>query len=132
VPSLDQYRGDITVNKKTQCLLACLCLGLTACATKKLQLMGAVTPLADGSYKSFVKAQDEAAAMKILTHDGNAICERDGRTRFVVVSQENSKKDAPDVKTDNKFLDAAVALSSAGRGLRNEASFESATIFRCQ
>ncbi len=120
------------MNKKTQFLLVCFCLALTACATKKVQLMGAVTPLADGSYKSFVKARDEPEAMKILASDGNAICERDGRKRFVVVSQENSKKDAPDVKTDNKFLDAAVALSSAGKGLRNEASFESATIFRCQ
>jgi hypothetical protein len=116
----------------TPTLLFCACAALSACATKKVQLMGAVTPLADGSYKSFVKAQDEPSAMKMLTNDGNATCEREGGKRFVVVSQENAKKAAPDVKTENKFLDAAVTLSSAGRGLRNEASFESATIFRCQ
>lgn len=113
-------------------LLVCTCLALAACATKKVQLMGAVTPMADGNYKWFAKAQDESAAMKMLTHDGNATCERDGKKRFVVVSQENSKKDAPDVKTENKFLDAAVALSTVGKGLRGEASFESATVFRCQ
>jgi hypothetical protein len=119
-------------NTLTRTLLACTCLALAACATKKVQLMGAVTPLADGTYKSFVKAQDEATAMKMLTNDGNATCDHDGRKRFVVVSQENTKKDAPDAKTDNKFIDAAVALSTAGKGLRNEASFESATIFKCQ
>ncbi len=116
----------------TKIALACACLALAACATKKVQLMGAVTPLADGTYKSFVKAQDEAAAMKMLTNDGNATCDRDGKKRFVVVSQENSKKDSPEVKTDNKMLDAAVMLSSLGKGLRNEVSFESATIFKCQ
>jgi hypothetical protein len=116
----------------TKIALTCACLALAACATKKVQLMGAVTPLADGNFKSFVKVQDEAGAMKMLTNDGNATCDRDGKKRFVVVSQENAKKDAPEVKTENKFLDAAVALSSAGKGLRNEASFESATIFKCQ
>lgn len=116
----------------TTTFVACTCLALCACATKRVQLMGAVTPLADGTYKSFVKAQDEAAAMKMLANDGNATCDRDGKKRFIVVSQENSKKDAPEVKTENKFLDAAVALSTAGRGLRNEARFESATVFKCQ
>jgi hypothetical protein len=68
--------------------------------------------------------------------DSNASCESGGKkrfeNRFVFVSQNGSKKDSPNVKTGNEFLDAAIALLAVGMGWGNEASFGFATAFRCR
>jgi hypothetical protein len=122
-------------------LLACLGLVVLAgCATKPLH--GAVTPLGGDQYKSFVKAGDEAHAMKLFSEDAKATCKKPGPLgkfdpmaedgKYVVVSQQTSKNKAPEAKTDNKIADAAISLSSLGRALRSEANVEAVTVFRCQ
>lgn len=121
-------------------LLTCLSLvALTACATKPLH--GAVTPMGGDQYKSFVKAGDEASAMKAFDSDAKATCKKPGTLgkfdplaedgKYVVVSQQTSKNKAPEAKTDNKIADAAISLSSLGRALRLEANVEAVTVFKC-
>lgn len=110
---------------------------LTACATIKTQ--GAVTPLGGGQFKSFVKASDEARAMKMLDNDAKLTCKQEKGSRFdpltegkyVVVSQQTAKKDAPQAKTDNKIADAAITLSSLGGALRAQTEFTATTVFKC-
>ena len=121
------------------CLAACAVL-VAGCATKPLY--GAVTPMGGDQYKSFVKASDEASAMKAFDSDAKATCKKPGTLgkfdplaedgKYVVVSQQTSKNKAPEAKTDNKIADAAISLSSLGRALRNEANVEAVTVFRCQ
>ncbi|MFM2052423.1 MAG: hypothetical protein RL456_460 [Pseudomonadota bacterium] len=123
--------------------IALLGLGLAAallgCATKPLH--GAVTPLGNDQHKSFVKAGDEAGAMKMFDEDARATCKKPSKLgkldplaedgKYVVVSQQTSRNKAPEAKTDNKIADAAITLSVLGKALRMEASVETVTVFRC-
>lgn len=120
-------------------MVACAAtLGLTACATAKLQ--GAVTPIGNGQFKSFVKSSDESRAMKMLDADAKLTCKQEKGSRFdpltegkyVVVSQQTAKKDAPEAKTDNKIADTVIALSSLGKALRAETEFSATTVFKCE
>lgn len=124
------------------CFRLCLAAGavfVAGCATKPLH--GAVTPMGGDQYKSFVKAADEAGAMKAFDSDAKATCKKPGTLgkfdplaedgKYVVVSQQTSKNKAPEAKTDNKIADAAISLSALGKALRMEANVESVTVFKC-
>lgn len=108
--------------------------------------IGAVLPMAGGTYQSTVKAGDPEQALKTFTHDAEVTC-GDGKPparrmpwesapppsppKFVVVSQSMRDKDGKEIKSGNKMLDAGIAVGLRRFGLEAQDSVTATTVFRC-
>lgn len=124
--------------------LALIVGALAGCATPQERPRGAVVPLEGGRYQSSVKAADTQAAMKTFTNDAEITCTKnDGSARmpwqgkpapgrYVVVSQTAKAKDGKEIKSDNKLLDAGIAVGLRKYGLEAQDAVEVSTIFKCE
>jgi hypothetical protein len=118
---------------------------LAGCASAPERPRGAVVPMAGGQYQSSVKAPDTTAAMKTFTHDAEVTCTKsDGSTRmpwqgkpapgrYVVVSQTAKTKDGKKIESsDNKMLDAGIAVGLRKLNLEAQDAVEVSTVFKCE
>lgn len=125
--------------------IALLCLAtLVGCASAPQRPQGAVVPLEGGRYQSAIKAPDTATALRTFTNDAEITCTKsDGKARmpwegkpapgrYVVVSQSLKSKDGKDIKSDNKLLDAGIAVGLRRFGLEGQDAVEVSTIFKCE
>lgn len=124
--------------------IALLCLAtLAGCASAPERPHGAVLPLEGGRYQSAIKAADTEAALRTFTHDAEVTCAKtDGKPRmpwegkpapakYVVVSQTLKTKDGKEIKSDNKLLDAGIAVGLRRFGLESQDAVEVSTVFKC-
>lgn len=119
-------------------------LALTGCATPPERPRGAVVPMEGGRYQSAVKAADTESGLRTFTRDAEITCAKpDGRTRmpweaqpapakYVVVSQTLKTKDGKEIKSENKLLDAGIAVGLRRFGLEAQDAVEVSTIFKCE
>ena len=134
-------------NRNTTLPLITLLLAATAlvgCASAPPRPIGAVVPMEGGRFQSSTKGPDQERAMKTFTHAAEVTCgKHDGSPRmpwqakpapakYVVVSQNTKAKDGKQIKSDNKMLDAGIAVGLRQAGLEAQDSFEVTTIFKCE
>lgn len=127
-------------------LAAALCITLLAgCATPPPRPSGAIVPMEGGRYQSAVKAGDSQAALRTFTHDAELTCIKGGAKsrmpweakpdpgRYTVISQAVKAKDAKGIKSsDNKMLDAGIAVGIRHLGLEGKDEVEVMTVFKCE
>jgi hypothetical protein len=111
---------------------------LGGCASKPMN--GAVIPMQGGGYQSVVKRVDKASAMWAFDQDAKVTCGKSSPIpalatpgKYSVVSQNASEKAgqaAKDIKTDNKALNAAIAIKFPQRD--TPGSYELTTVFKCE
>jgi hypothetical protein len=114
------------------------------CASPPPRPIGAVLPMAGGSYQSTVKSSNPEQALKTFTHDAEVTC-GDGKgskprmpweaapppPKYVVVSQTMKDKDGKDIKSGNQMLDAGIAVGLRKFGMESKDSVTATTVFRC-
>lgn len=118
---------------------------LAGCASPPPRPNGAILPLEGGRYQSNVKRENAEAAVKTFTHDAEITCAKpETKTRmpweaapppakYVVLSQKMVDKNAKEVKSsDNKMLDAGIAVGLKRFGLEGRDAVEITTIFKCE
>lgn len=112
---------------------------LGACASKPPQMIGAVTPLANGEVQSSVKANDKTTALKAFDHDATIHCTRRGAIRaldsggkYVVLSQDVKEKSNAIGSTGDSRLDVAAQLGARLKGLERKDEVEIVTMFKCE
>lgn len=107
---------------------------LSACATRPPpEPVGAIIPMANGQIQSVVRAEDEAAALKLFDHDARLTCERRSPTkssRYAVVSQKVEEKSGA-MKADNKNVEAAANLALRYLRLDRGDAYTATTVFTC-
>ncbi len=127
-------------------LTAAMTLALAAgCATAPPRPRGAIVPMEGGRYQSAVKAGDQQAALKTFTHDAEVTCTK-GETKqrmpweaqpapakYAVISQTVKDKEGKEIKSsDNKMLDAGIAVGLRRFGLESKDAVEVTTVFKCE
>lgn len=114
------------------------------CASAPERPYGAVLPMAGGGFKSSVKSSDASSGLKTFTRDAEITCAKGPApsplpwvakplpAKYAVVSQTVVDKNGKDVKSsDNKMLDAGIAVGLKHLGLEPKDAVEITTIFRC-
>jgi hypothetical protein len=125
--------------------LALVLSALAGCATPPPRPIGAVLPMAGGTYQSTVKSSDEQQALKTFTHDAEVTCRKGDAPKprmpweaapappkFSVLSQTMKNKDGKDIKSDNKMLDAGIAVGLRKFGMESQDSVTATTVFKCE
>jgi hypothetical protein len=119
------------MNKQLFAGLVCSAL-LTACASQ----MGAVVPLQGGTHQSVVKATDKPGAIRMFDNDAKLTCGGGGimakAGKYAVISQTAKEKEAAGVKTDNKTVDATIAVGLKYLRLQDSDTYELTTVFKCE
>jgi hypothetical protein len=140
---------DISMNNSTPnmaMLPAALSLSILAgCATAPERPGGAILPLEGGRYQSNIKRANAEAAISTFTRDAEITCKKpETKTRmpweaapppakYAVISQKMVDKNAKEVKSsDNKMLDAGIAVGLKRFGLEGQDAVEITTIFKCE
>ncbi len=119
-------------------------LAISGCATPAPRPFGAVLPMEGGRYQSAIKSSDTAQALKHFTRDAEITCAK-GATgtrmpwdakpapaKYVVVSQTMKEKGGKEIKSDNKMLDAGIAVGLRHLGLEAQDAVEVTTLFKCE
>ena len=121
-----------------------LASALGGCATSPPRPTGAIVPLEGGRYQSSVQGLDGSQALKTFTRDAEITCAKPEQSarmpwdakpapaRYVVLSQVSKTKDGKEIKSDNKNLDAGIAVGLRYVGLEAKDSVEVVTVFRCE
>ncbi len=134
------------LNSTSNFLLISLAIGLLAgCATAPERPRGAIVPMEGGRYQSAVKSEDPASALKTFTNDAELTCTKGGDKsrmpweakpapgKYAVISQTIKAKDGKEIKSsDNKMLDAGIAVGLRRFGLESKDAVEVMTIFKCE
>jgi len=120
-------------------------LVISGCASAPARPVGAVLPLENGRFQHSIKGMDEPGALKTLAHDAEITCNKTPAgprmpwqappppAKYVVVSQSIKNKDGKQIKSsDNKALDAGIAVGLRKFGLEGQDSVEVTTIFKCE
>lgn len=118
--------------------ICCAAALLGGCASSKP--IGAVIPMQGGTHQSVVQSMDSTQAMKSFDHDAKLTCGTAGAIpaldkpgNYVVVSQNASAKGPGKIaSSDDKRLDAGIAVGMRYLGLEGKESVELTTVFRCQ
>ncbi len=119
---------------------------LAGCASPPPRPSGAITPLEGGRYQSNIKRGDAEGAYKTFARDAEITCDKTppGKTympwetkpapaKYAVISQKAVDKNAKEVKSsDNKMLDAGIAVGLKKFGLEGKDAVELTTIFKCE
>ena len=118
---------------------------LAGCATGPERPRGAVVPMEGGRYQSAVKAGDPQAALKTFTQDAELTCTKGGAKsrmpweakpdpgKYAVISQTVKSKDGKEIKpSDNKLVDAGIAVGLRRFGLESKDEVEVMTVFKCE
>ena len=104
-------------------------LAITGCAGK---IKGTVMPYAGGQYQSVSVAGNKQAALKITNNDAEVTCKKEGKDRYVVVSQEVVFTPPKlTVNTGNKVLDTLGQFVSEAESKDNNKDYEATTVFKC-
>ncbi len=114
------------------------------CATPPPRPTGAIVPMAGGQFQSAVTGADPQQTLTIFTRDAEITCSKDEpkafrmpwepppkRAKFSVVSQTMKYKDGKEIKSDNKLLDAGIAVGLRKLGLEDKDSLQITTVFKC-
>jgi hypothetical protein len=120
-------------------------VALAGCATAPERPGGAILPLEGGRYQSNIKRANAEAAISTFTRDAEITCKKpETKTRmpwesaplpakYAVISQKMVDKNAKEVKSsDNKMLDAGIAVGLKRFGLEGQDAVEITTIFKCE
>jgi hypothetical protein len=101
--------------------------------------MGAVVPLAGGEHRSVVNAGDLADANKIFDNDAKLTCGSGGSFpgmsrpgKYVMVSQTAKTKEGKEIQTENKTVQAGIAVGLRYLGLEAKDAVTLETVFKCQ
>lgn len=134
-----------TVSTATTTVVATLTLAvLSGCASAPARPQGAIVPLEGGRYQSAVKAEHQEAALKTFTRDAEITCTKTPvkqrmpweaappPAKYAVISQEVKSKDGKDIKSDNKMVDAGIAVGLRKLGLESKDAVEVTTVFKCE
>jgi hypothetical protein len=132
-------------NSVPQLLAVYTIMALAGCASPPPRPDGAILPLEGGRYQSNVKRGNAEAAVKTFTRDAEITCAKpETKTRmpweaapppakYAVISQKMVDKNAKEVKSsDNKMLDAGIAVGLKRFGLEGQDAVEITTIFKCE
>lgn len=115
------------------------------CASTPERPRGAVVPMEGGRYQSAVKAGDPQAGLKTFTRDAELTCTKGGAKsrmpweakpepgKYAVISQTVKSKDGKEIKSsDNKMLDAGIAVGLRRFGMESKDEVEVMTVFKCE
>jgi hypothetical protein len=133
-------------NSVSQLLAVTTIVALAGCATPPPRPSGAITPLEGGKYQSNIKRESAEGAYKTFANDAEITCDKTppGKTympweskpapaKYTVISQKAVDKNAKEVKSsDNKMLDAGIAVGLKRFGLEGKDAVELTTIFKCE
>lgn len=112
---------------------------LAGCASSP-RLNGAVLPMQGGTHQSVIAGPDAATALRAFDQDAKATCGTTGAIaalnkpgKYSVVSQNTVAKGGEQIaSTDNKKVDAGVAVGLRYLGLDKQATVEVTTVFKCE
>ncbi|KNZ32627.1 MAG: hypothetical protein AD742_10385 [Methylibium sp. NZG] len=114
------------------------------CASTPERPRGAIVPLEGGRYQSAVKSADVQAGLKTFTSDAELTCTKGGSKsrmpweakpepgKYAVISQTVKGKDGKEIKSDNKLVDAGIAVGLRKFGLESKDEVEVMTVFKCE
>lgn len=113
---------------KHKMIILVLCaVSVYSCASIK----GTVMPLEGGQYKAISLSDEKKDAYKIAENDAAVTCDKDGKDKYVVISQEVTKE-ADSFNTGNSLADAALSITKSTIGLSSNKEYEVVTVFKCQ
>jgi major membrane immunogen (membrane-anchored lipoprotein) len=111
---------------------------LAGCASRA-QLIGVVTPMADGQLQSVVKAADKTTALRHFDNDAKLHCGKRGfiaamdtKGKYVVVSQDVKEKSGKIGSSGDARIDAGIAVGIRRLGLERDDQVEVTTMFKCE
>jgi hypothetical protein len=123
-------------------IVSATAFAIAGCATPPPRPSGAIVPMAGGQYRSAVKSADIERALRTFTNDAEITCGKppagnmpwDKFTpgKYEVISQTTKDKDGKEIKSDNKMLDAGIAVGLRRLGLESQDAVEVNTIFKCK
>lgn len=129
---------------KNICIIFTAALGLSmlaGCSSAPRKPFGAVVPIEGGQYRSSLKSSNEAQAQKVFMTDAEITCEKPPASsmfwskatpgKYVVVSQTMKEKEGKEIKSDDKKLDAGIAIALRKFGMEAQDAVEVNTIFKC-
>jgi hypothetical protein len=139
-------RKEVKMNLSQHNLISIAAIvALAGCATAPERPGGAILPLEGGRYQSNIKRANAEAAISTFTRDAEITCKKpETKTRmpweaapppakYAVISQKMVDKNAKEVKSsDNKMLDAGIAVGLKRFGLEGQDAVEITTIFKCE
>jgi hypothetical protein len=118
---------------------------LSGCASAPPTPSGAILPMEGGRYQSTVRSSEEADAQRIAMRDAEITCNKTppkaympweakpAPAKFMVVSQTTKNKEGKEIKSsDNKMMDAGIAVGLRKLGLEAKDSITVTTIFKCE
>jgi hypothetical protein len=118
---------------------------IAGCATPPPTPSGAIVPMGGGIFKSSIKSSDASMALKTFTNDAEITCSTGGKPsplpwvakppppKYAVISQNAVDKSGKEIKSsDNKKLDAGIAVGLRYIGLESKEAVEITTVFKCE
>ena len=118
---------------------------LAGCASPPPRPQGAVVPMGGGSFKSSIKSSDASGGLRTFTRDAEITCAKGDApsplpwvakpppAKYAVLSQTVADKNGKEVKSsDNKMMDAGIAVGLKRLGLEAQDAVEITTVFKCE